>query len=225
MRTAYHEQLASFEARLGDLARLAETAMRQATQALLDNDLDVARGVTGRTETIDRLHHLLDADAVKLLVLQQPVASELRTIVAGLRMGGDLDRMGALARHIAGIVERRHPHAAVPEPLRPVIAEMGAVARRMAAKAREAMANQDPTAASELDRQDNEMDRLETLLEQRVLGCEPPVGLTAAMDLALIGRFYERFADHVVALSARIAYVAGTSQDDVTVQQAGHRPR
>ncbi|NKQ51834.1 phosphate signaling complex protein PhoU [Amycolatopsis sp. K13G38] len=217
MRTAYHEELARFHDRLGDLAGLAEGAIRQATQAVLDNDIDAARKLSAEEETISRLHRLLDADAVTLIARQQPVASELRTIVAGLRMSGDLDRMGALARHIAEIVQRRHPRAVVPEPLRALVAEMGETAQRMAAMARAAMASRDPAAAAELDRQDNEMDRLETTLAQRVIECTPPVEPATAMDLALIGRFYERFGDHAVALAARVAYLVGPVQEDLTV--------
>lgn len=217
MRTEYHEELAHFRGRLGDLAQLAETAIQQATQALLDNDIEAARGLTGQGETIARLHRLLDADAVTLIARQQPVASDLRTIVAGLRMSGDLDRMGALARHIAEIVERRHPNPPVPEALRSTIGEMGELAQRMAAKTREAMANQDPAAAGQLDEQDNAMDRLTATLEPLILACARPVTLTEAMDLALLGRFYERFADHAVALAARVAYLAGAPQEDLSV--------
>ncbi|MTD54602.1 phosphate signaling complex protein PhoU [Amycolatopsis pithecellobii] len=217
MRTAYHQELAYFQDRLGDLAQLAETAIQEATKALLDNDIEAARGLTAQGETIARLHRLVDADAVTLIARQQPVASDLRMIVAGLRMSGDLDRMGALARHIAEIVERRHPTPAVPEALRSTIAEMGELAQRMAAKTREALANQDPAAARKLDAQDNAMDRLTTALEPLILACEPPVTLTEAMDLALLGRFYERFADHTVALATRVAYLTGAPQEDLSV--------
>jgi len=211
MRKAYHEELAHFLARLGDLARLAEGSMVQATTALLDNDLELARKVTGEEDSIGRLHRLLDSDAVGLLARQQPVATDLRTIVAGLRMSADLDRMGALARHVAEIVEQRHPRPVVPEPLRPTIAAMGEVARRMAARARDAMASTDAQAARELDHDDDEMDHLEPTLREQLLTGEPRVDLEAAMDLALIGRYYERFADHAVSLAGRVAFLAGAA--------------
>lgn len=216
MRTAYHEELARFEARLGDLARLAETAMRQATDALLNTDRELASTVTGEEDTIARLHRLLDSDAVTLLALQQPVASELRTVVAGLRMSADLDRMGALARHVAEIVQR-HADSVVPEPVRPTIATMGEVACRMAAKARAAMAARDATAARQLDQDDDEMDGLEAMLRQQVVAGKPPMDLDTAMDLALLGRFYERFADHAVSLTTRVAYLTGRASQDLTV--------
>ena len=217
MRTAYHEELARFEARLGDLARLAETAMRQATDALLTTDRELASSVTAEEGSITRLHRLLDSDAVTLLALQQPVASELRTVVAGLRMSADLDRMGALARHVAETVQQRHVDPVLPEHLRPTAATMGEVAGRMAAKAREAMTTRDATAARRLERDDDEMDRLESLLRQQVLAGSPPVDLGTAMDVALLGRFYERFADHAVSLARRVAYLAGHAPEDVTV--------
>jgi phosphate transport system protein len=217
MRTAYHEELARFAARLADLARLAESALGQATKALLDNDETRAGKVIREGGAIGKLHRLLDSDAVGLLARQQPVAGELRRIVAGLRMSGDLDRMGALARHVAELVEARYPAPVVPEALRPTVTTMGEVARQMAAQAREAMATEDAAAADRLDREDDEMDRLQQLLRQQLLGGEPPVGLGTAMDLALLGRYYERFADHAVSLAARVAFLAGQIQQDAEV--------
>ncbi|TVT15077.1 phosphate signaling complex protein PhoU, partial [Amycolatopsis rhizosphaerae] len=196
MRTAYHEELARFGARLGDLARLAETALGQATSALLDNDLSLARKVTADEGAITKLHHLLDAEAVTLLARQQPVAGELRTIVAGLRMSSDLDRMGAMARHVAELVELRHPDPVVPETLQPTVATMGEVARRMAARARQAMAAGDATALTRIARDDDEMDHLEAMLRRQVTHGDPRPSLDTAMDLALLGRYYQRFGDH-----------------------------
>lgn len=222
MRIAYHEELARFEARLGELARLAEAAIGQATDALINDDIELARAITGEKDGIKRLHGLLDSNAVTLLALQQPVASELRTVVAGLRMSAELDRMGALARHVAEIAEQRHPRP-VPEPLRPTVATMGRVARRMAAKARQAMAARDADAARDLDRDDDEMDRLEAMVRHQVLAADPPVDLDSAMDFALVARFYERFGDHTVSLADRVAYLAGGETPQPAVGEVGDR--
>ncbi len=217
MRTAYHEELSRFGARLADLARLAESELGQATQALLDNDILLAGRVTGGAPTIVRLHHMLDDDAVRLLARQQPVATDLRTIVAGLRMSADLERMGTLAAHLADLVEQRHPNPVVPESLRPTVATMGDIARRMAASAREAMANQDRTAVDRLERDDDEMDRLQAMLARQVIDAQPPVGPQTAMDLALVGRYFERFADHTVSLARRVAFLAGELRQATSV--------
>ncbi|TNC21308.1 phosphate signaling complex protein PhoU [Amycolatopsis alkalitolerans] len=217
MRTEYHEKLAQFQQRLGELARLAETAIGQATQALLNGDRELARTVTGGESAIMRLHRLLDTDAVNLLALQQPVASELRTVVAGLRMSADLERMGALARHVAEIVQQHETGPVVPDGVRPTLAAMGEVAGRMAADARKAMAARDATALRRLDRDDDEMDRLEAVVRQDVLAEVPPANLRTAMDLALLARFYERFGDHAVSLAKRVAYLAEHPAQDLTV--------
>lgn len=206
MREAYHEQLDRFRARIGRLAELTEVALGEATTALLEGDGELAAKVAGQEEFITRQHHRLDQEAVSLLARQQPVAGDLRVVVAGLRMSADTDRMGMLARHVAEIACHRSPDA-LPEITRVTLAAMATVALRMIAQARTAIALEDPEAAAKLTTEDDEMDRLEVLLGEQTRQARPPADI--AMDLALLGRFLERFADHTVSLARRISFVTG----------------
>lgn len=206
MREAYHEQLDRFRSSIGKLAELTELALGEATTALLEGDGRLAAKVTGEEEFITRQHHQLDHDAVSLLARQQPVARDLRVVVAGLRMSADLDRMGMLARHVAEIAGHRSPEE-YPELTRVALGAMATVALRMIASARAALALEDPEAATKLTTEDDEMDRLEVLLDEQTRHAGPPTAI--AMDLALLGRFLERFADHTVSLARRVSFITG----------------
>ena len=142
------------------MTRLVGSAINRASTALLDADLTLAESVIAADDAVDALRDELDRRAFDLLARQQPVASDLRTIVTSLRMSADLERMGDLARHVARIARRRFPDSAVPPELRSTIVEMSQVAERLVAKTGSVIATQDVAAALELERDDDEMDRL-----------------------------------------------------------------
>src|SRR5581483_2389176 len=112
----------------------------------------------------------------------------------------DLERMGDLASHIAQIARMRHPQSAVPQAARPIILEMGQTAQRIVAKAGSVIANQDPVLAAELEADDDVMDRLHRRLFTILLSPGWDAGMEAAIDVTLLGRYYERFADHAVSV-------------------------
>ncbi|MBM7863730.1 phosphate signaling complex protein PhoU [Lentzea nigeriaca] len=209
MREAFEAELAAFRRQLADLAQRTQDAMTRATTALLDISLTGAADVIGEDEELVEAHHRIDQQALALLALQQPVAGDLRTIVAGLRTSADLKRMAALARHVAELVRQRHPRPVVPQSVRPTIIEMGAVAARLAAAAQEAITTGDADAAVVMDRADDEMDTLLTSLYGSLV-VEHRWDVETAMDLTLLGRYYERFADHAVSVAKRVAFAVGT---------------
>jgi phosphate transport system protein len=126
-------------------------------------------------------------------------------------MSADLQRMAALARHVAEFVVLRHPKPVVPDQLLPMIERMGQVAQRLVGKTRVVLQSRDAEAAPELERDDDEMDRLQEALYAQLLGDKPRPATRVAMDLGLIGRYYERFADHAVSVANYIAFIAGQS--------------
>jgi len=209
MREVYHAELDQLGHQLADLAQTADQAMNDATLALMHADRALADRVIAEQKTIEGMQQELDDRAIDLLARQQPVATELRTIVACLRTGADLQRMGVLAQHVAELAVRRHPRQAVPTELRPMIEQMGEVARRLVGKARAVLQSQDVEAALELDQDDDEMDRLEESLYAKLLGDQWRPDTQTAMDIALIGRYYERYADHAVSVAKRVAFIAG----------------
>src|ERR1700674_867180 len=115
MRTAYHEQLSELSEQLGEMCGLAGVAMERATQALLQADLVLAEQVISDHEKIAEMSTQAEESAFVLLALQAPVAGDLRSIVSAIQMVADIDRMGALALHVAKIARRRHRSPALPE--------------------------------------------------------------------------------------------------------------
>ncbi|HET9117569.1 MAG TPA: phosphate signaling complex protein PhoU [Pseudonocardiaceae bacterium] len=213
MREVFHQELQTLLDRMVELTRLVETAMGRATTALLDADLELAESVIATEGSVQDLYHELDDRVLRLLALQQPVATDLRTVVAALRIGADLERMGVLARHVAEVAKQQHPQPAVPPQLRATILAMGQVAGRIVAKAGSAIASREADFALELEQDDDEMDRLQEALYRHLLngtinGTYQPDAQTT-MNLTLIGRYYERFADHAVSVARRVAFLAG----------------
>jgi phosphate transport system protein len=212
MRDAYHEELAALNHQLVEMTRLVGSAISRASTALLDADLGLAESVIVADDAVDSIRDELDRWAMDLLARQQPVASDLRTIVATLKMSGDLERMGDLARHVARAARRRFPESAVPAPLRATIVEMGQVAERLVAKTGSVIASRDVEAALEIETDDDDMDRLHRALFTELLDVSAPYSVEAAIDVTLVSRYYERFADHAVAVSRRVVYLVTGQQ-------------
>ncbi|HEV7757160.1 MAG TPA: phosphate signaling complex protein PhoU [Mycobacteriales bacterium] len=207
MRDTFHDELDQIGGALVEMTNLVGSAMSRATTALLDADLNLAESVISADQTIDDLYRQTEERAFDLLARQQPVAGDLRVIVTGLRMVGDLERMGDLAEHIAKIARRRYPSSAVPPELRVVLLEMGQIAQRIVAKAGSVIAGQDAELAAELEHDDDAMDALHRRLFKILLDDEWSHGMEAAIDITLLGRFYERFADHAVSVARRVVYL------------------
>ena len=160
MRTVYHEKLSELADQLGTLCGLAGAAMERATRALLQADLASAEQVISDQDQIESLGTRAEESAVTLLALQQPVAGELRNIVSWVQVVADLDRMGALAVHVAKIARRRHPDHVLPAEVEGCFTEMGRVAVKLANSAQEVLVTRDPDKAARIREQDDEMDEL-----------------------------------------------------------------
>lgn len=207
MRDVYHEELDSIGRTLVEMTSLVADALDQATAALLKPDLHAAESVIAADDTIDAAQRDLDARVLDLIARQQPVAGDLRTLVTSVRMSADLERMGDLARHIAKVARLRHPHSAVPEELRESIAAMGALGSDLARKVGHVIEDRDVDAARTLEADDDAVDQLHKALFTTLLSDENPYTIEAAIDITLIGRYYERFADHAVSVATRLIFL------------------
>lgn len=207
MRDSYHEELDQITKRLVEMTRLVAGAMRRATGALLDADLALAEAVIAADEQIDQGYRDVEEAAFELLARQQPVATDLRTLVTSLRMVADLERSGDLALHAAKLARRRFPVSAVPPELRATVLEMGQVAERIITKCGSVIASRDVEQAGQLERDDDVMDALHRQLFTVMLDDDWPHGVDVAIDIALAGRYYERFADHAVSVGRRVVYL------------------
>lgn len=207
MRDAFHEQLDRVNSRLIEMAGLVKTAMHDATAALLEADARLAEKVIAGDSEIDRLKELVEEQTFEQLARQQPVASDLRVLIAALRMVGDLERMGDLAQHVAKVARMRHPDSAVPELFRDNIAQMGEVAEQMVDRISETIRSRDLEGAADLMAVEDEMDQLRRTQFRRLLAPDYAAGIEVAIDIALLGRYYERFADHAVSVARRVVYL------------------
>ncbi len=216
MREAFHEQLDSVFEDLADIARRVEDAVRFATEALLTGDAEIAERVISADVEVDRARERVEDKAFSLLSLQQPVAGDLRTIIAALRMVSELERMGDLSVHVAKIARLRVPHLAVPAEVRPTVSRMAVVAEDMVKRVREIITERDVAAAIELGRDDEEMDQLRRTSFVELLSDDWSHGVEAAVDIALLGRYYERIADHAVSVANRVVFVV-TGQNPRTL--------
>ena len=206
LRTAFQDELDGVTQTLSELSSLVSSAITQATHALLTADLSEAEAVIAADDRVDEIQHELDARIIDIIARQQPVASDLRALVTALRMSADLERMGDLAHHIAKVTRLRHPGAAVPSELLLTIEEMGKVARLISDKVGGIINSKDIDKALEVEKDDDEMDLLHRKLFTVLLNPSWPHGIETAIDMTLIGRYYERYADHAVSVSRRIHF-------------------
>jgi phosphate transport system protein len=207
MRDTYHEQLQEIGDGLIQMSRLVGSAVSKATTALIDANMDEADRVIMGDPTVNDLYHQLDDVAFQLLARQQPVATDLRAIVTALRMSSDLERVGDYAVHIAKVARRRHPATVVPVELRSTILQMGQAATRITIKAGTVIATRDLTLAAQLLTDDDTIDDLHRQLFKHLLSGSFDHGVEVAIDLALVGRYYERLADHAVSISHAVTYL------------------
>ncbi len=207
MRNAFHDDLDQLSNQLVGLAELAGSALAVATRALIDGDVELAATVIAGDARLDALRADLETHAVDLLARQAPVASDLRAVATALRMASDLERMGDLARHVAKVARRRHPRTAVPPELVPTMTAMGQVAAQMVAKTAAVIATKNLAQAAELDHDDDAMDALHRQLYAALLAPSAQYPTDVAVDLALIGRYYERYGDHAVSVARRVVYL------------------
>jgi phosphate transport system protein len=215
MREAFQDDLDAITNTLTEMCNLACGAMVDATKAILEADLALAEEVISEDDKIDALHHDLDARILLLMARQQPVAGDLRTLVASIRMSSDIERMGDLAHHIAKLARMRYPACAVPPELVFIIQEMGQVAQKIISKTTGIITSHDTLAAVELEKDDDEMDKLHRKLFEIILDDNWTHGIETAIDLTLLGRYYERYADHAVSVARRVYFlVTGTYSSD-----------
>ncbi|MEV0202129.1 phosphate signaling complex protein PhoU [Nonomuraea sp. NPDC050691] len=212
MRDAYHEELDSLTDKLVEMTRLVRSAISRATTALLDSDLQLAESVISRDAEVNGIFEDVETTIFELMARQQPVAVDLRMVITALRMGTDLERMGDLAVHVAKVARLRHPESAIPAEARSTIVEMGQIAENLVTKAGSCIASRDVELALELDQDDDAMDRLHRKLFRTILAKDWAHGVEPAIDITLIGRYYERYADHAVRVASGVVYLVTGSR-------------
>jgi phosphate transport system protein len=206
LRKPFHQELEDIDAKVIQLFALVTESLAAATDSLLSGDRDEAMVIKQRDHIIDTINEDLQSVVERNLLLQAPVASELRFLLSVLRIVPELERSGDLAEHIASRAAKGLGSELTP-PVRGLIERMGALGVSMWRAAADAYADRDGGASERIDELDDELDALHDELAA-LLG-EGALPLKPALEMALVARFYERLGDHALHISERVGYLAG----------------
>jgi len=207
MRESYETQLAQIDIALVAMADLVGTAIRNATDALLADDLSMAELVIAGDAEINKLNSDVEEISLLIAALQAPMATDLRLVMGSIRISGSLERMGDLAVHIAKQVRLRYPSPSIPAELSETFRKMGMAASKIVEQTGEVIATRNTGLADEMNKYDDILDNLHRELFTVVLSDDWSHGVESAIDVTLLSRFYERFGDHAVSVSRRIIQI------------------
>ena len=215
-RKSFHEALNDLRIDVIRLAALVTEAIGRGTQALLDGDLGLAERVVEDDVLIDELAYSIEDQCYVLLARQQPMASDLRVLLAVLRIAHELERSGDLMKSVVKSIRQLYPHSIDPK-LRGIITRMGEQAANETRLAIDAFADADPIKARALGDMDDVMDDLTKSLFRHIMSREGTLDesrLLESVQLSLVGRHYERIADHAVNIADRVVFMATGSYAD-----------
>ena len=207
IRSVFQDELDSVSQSLVDLCEKVADTIQKATQSLLTSDLKLAEEIIASDIAIDDFQHDLDARIIDIVARQQPVASDLRALATALRMSADLERMGDLAHHIAKVTRIRHPQSAIPVEFYLMFESLGQAAEKIARKTAVVINTRNTEMALEVEKDDDEIDDLHRQLITALVAPNWAHGVETAVDLTLLGRYYERYADHAVSVSRRVYFL------------------
>ena len=189
------------------LTHLVGSAMRTATQALLDSDLHKAESVIDEDVEVDAITSDIEAQCLDLLARGGLTEPDLRVVIGALRMAASLERMGDLAEHVAKQARLRYPRSSIPTELQPIFTTMGELAEEIVTKTGLVIQTRDVSLTADIARHDTEVDRLHRELFTIVLSPSWTHGVEAAIDVTLLSRYYERYADHAVSVTRRVVTI------------------
>lgn len=189
------------------MATLVAEAIRNANLALATADLHLAEQVIQADMQLDALERDLDERCITLLARQQPVATDLRVVVSGLRMSASIERMGDLARHVAQVTRMRYPDKVLPASIEPLFTRFAEASNEVASDVVELLGSHDLDLAHKVERDDDILDELHRDVFTATLGPDWDGTVEQTVDVTLLGRFYERFGDHAVSVAHRITYL------------------
>jgi len=207
VREIFMQELAQVGEDLQRMSRLVIDAIEKASTALQTADLQLAEQVIRADEQIDEIERSLDEQCISLLARQAPVATDLRVVIAALRMSATIERMGDLARHIAYVARGRYPEVAPSPAMREIFAQMGEAATKVAHQVSDLLATRDLELAAGVERDDDALDALHKQTFTILLDPEIEMTKQQMVDGVLLGRYFERFGDHGVSVARRTSYL------------------
>ncbi len=208
LRKSFHHELEEVRAELAHLAAFVTESIPRATNILLSGDLEGADYVIKADDEIDARTLDLEERCIQILALQAPVATDLRQILAALRMIAEIERSADLVCNICKAARRIYGHTLDPS-LRGIITRMGEQAQQLYISAIESYVENDAAKAAAIDDMDNYLDALQRQFVQAIFEShsEGHIDLQVAVQLAVVARFYERIGDHAVNIGERVRYV------------------
>ncbi len=207
MRKLFEHDLQEVQVRLIELAKGAKVIMKKGSSAFLESDVALADEALALADSNERKALDLDELVIKILAIQSPVARDLRILVSALRISASLERMGALASHVAAIARYRFPGSAIPDSLRSTFTEMAKIDLELADKAIDLLGNPDVDLAREIQARDEAVDLLHRKVFEVVLAPTWSENAMYTVDVTLASRYFERFADHVVDISSKVSFL------------------
>lgn len=213
-REVFQQELKEVQERLVEIANDVSRIMQNASHAFTKSDVALADQAIASSESIQNKALALDELVIKILARQSPVARDLRILVSALRISASLERMGALAGHIAQIARFRYPGSAIPESLRATFVEMGVLDLALANKIVKLLADPDVDVARSIQAEDERVDELHRHVFDTVLGDDWKENAVFTVDVTLASRYHERFADHVVDISSKLSYLTTGEWND-----------
>lgn len=208
MREVFHQSLEDVRSRLVEIGELVTVAIEKSTRAFSTSDVSLAEEVIEADSIIDDKAIALDELAIQILARQQPVARDLRIVVAALRVSASLERMGDIAEHIAQLTRMRFPERAIPKGLKNTFTRMGELDVEVARTLTELLATEDLALVEKLRALDDRVDDHHLAVFEKVLSENWQGEAGATVDATLASRYLERFADHAVSVAKKVAYLA-----------------
>jgi phosphate transport system protein len=214
MREVFQSQLKEVQDRLVEIAADATRIMEQASKAFVTSDVTLADQALASADAIQEKALSLDESVIKILARQSPVSRDLRILVSALRISASLERMGALSGHIAQIARFRYPGSAIPASLLATFEEMGKLDIELGKKVVKLLQNTSVDLAKQIQAEDARVDELHRHVFDVVLGDDWKENAMFTVDVTLASRYHERFADHVVDISAKVSYLTTGAWND-----------
>jgi phosphate transport system protein len=213
----FQEELEALQTRLLEMGGLAEERAQAAVQGLVSRDAALIDRVLRGDEPLNALHIDIDSRCFRLLALHQPMAVDLRSIVAAVKINTDLERVGDLAVNIAEAAKRYIVHAPVKKLVD--IPRMGEIAQRMLRDALDAFVRRDVALAHHVLNEDDSLDALKTQVFRELLTymLQAPAIVEPALDLILISRHLERIGDHATNIAEDVIFM-------VSARDVRHHP-
>lgn len=207
MRKVFVAELEGIGEDLVSMSRAVESAIRDASDALLNCDVNLAEQVIAADDVIDQMERDLDDRCVLILAQQAPVAGDLRSVVSALRMSSRLERMGDLAGHVAALARRAYPGPAIPAELTAEFRQMTDDAQRVARRITRLLESRDVELADEIEADDDRLDRVQRETFAAMLAEVWDADTNHTINVTLGGRYLERFGDQAVSIARRMRFL------------------